>query len=186
MFDHADKIIDILNRLFHNDNIAKQEDFYYQTNFPQFYVADTTKLKQTLGNKIVLKNFFLINYNTIKEHHVERGLKKNDQEHILSGQILKEVCEKINDPFIVTEYHGKNNFNLFLSIRIAGQMALVVINSNVISDIRTIFGWNTLDKTGAEKSLEKVLYVDWNNIDEEGKKKIADLINLDKSPKINI
>ena len=185
LYDHADKIIDILNRLFKNDNTAKKEDFYYQTNFPHFYVADTTILKQKY-NKIALQNSFLINYNTIKKHHIGKGLKKNDQEHILSSQILKEVCKKINNPFIITEYRGPNSYDFFLDIKIAGQMALVGINNGAISDIRTIFGWNTLDETGIKKSLENVLFVDWNNIDMEGKKKIADLIDLDNSPNINI
>jgi hypothetical protein len=190
---YADKIIDVLNRIHKNDKTALQDDSNFQKFLPYFYVADIAPINQKLQkekvNFRINGDFFDIGYNTIKNHHINRGLKANDNEHILDANLLKTLGHKILNPFIIASYNNqKDNLDFYINIKIAGQYTLIgtQIKNGKIVDIRTVFGKNNFDKNNQERKIYNVIYADWKSIfNDINKNNYVHLIDLLSSPNLN-
>jgi hypothetical protein len=124
---YASKIIDVFDRLRRNDPTARADNNTFMMNLPNFYVADIVPLNRKV-NKVrpsfsIKGDYFAISYKMLREHY------KKDAGHEYTHEILKELCQKITDPFLISQHFDKKakkwTFNL-LKIRKPRPMAVVM------------------------------------------------------------
>jgi hypothetical protein len=174
---YANDIIDTLDNLGKPTADRKHNNYRGKT----FYICKTP---QTLKNIGITGDYFKIAYDTIFEHYIYRGIKRNDPGHILTGDILKAIANEIDNPFLITKYQTKNRqnnntFSFFLNIKINNNWTMVgieVFQKSSANYITTIYGYDLFDKNGNPRSIKYVQYVDWNNVND--KKDIIDLIDM--------
>ena len=126
-------------------------------------------------------NYFFIEYKVIKEPYFRKVIGENDLDHLLEGINWDDLCLNIIKPFIIAGFIDKNNSkikwrDLFIDVKVNNRDTLVGIRipnkqqgQININGIRTAYGWNNKNGT---RPIYRVLYVDWNNINDDYKKLI--------------
>jgi hypothetical protein len=177
LYDYADDIINTLNNL-GKSHEANQKDIDYSKAI--FLVCEVTDLMKKYG---ITGSEIFITYKKIKEKHYEKGIRGGDLDHVYTSEILKQVCQQLQNPVIISKYitvktQGKNTVNFYLNLKINGKWLLVGIeidpNDNYIT---TIFGSELKDKFGIDKKIKYVQYVDWES--NSNTKELIDLVDID-------
>jgi hypothetical protein len=184
---YASKILDILDRLRARDNTAKEDDHNFSQNLPEFYVTDTTIINNHIhklrSDFSIQGKYFKVTYETLRTHY------RKDPGHIYTGEILKDLCNKISNPFMIARYN--KGLDLFLNMKIDDKWVLTgcKFDSDLeLEDIKTIFGWDTLKEDGKtpKELLSNVEYINWAALTNDKTKAIFEtLIDWDSSPKAN-
>jgi hypothetical protein len=197
---YADKIIDIFERLKIGDPDLRKNDrsktvdskaFYdqhiFQRYLKNFYIADiepiNKKIQRVRQNFSIQGDFFSISYKNLKIHY------KKDKGHEYTGAVLKEICNKITDPFLISWYYDvktkKWALSFFLKMKIDKKWTLTGLGPSS-SFITTIYGWNKLTEKGRRKLIRNVEYIDWNCLNNDIKKAyFKKLIHWKSSPNAN-
>jgi len=185
---YADKIIDIFERLENKDKSALRDDFMLQNRLKDFYVADI----ETINNKVgkvrtgfnIKGDFFVISYKMLKDHY------NKDDGHKYTGEILKELCYKIVDPFLILIHIDqktfKSTYNFYLKMKINQEWTLTGSTITSPSIVTTIHGWEELTKNKNQRSIHNVEYIDWDCLkNDKTKAHFENLIDWSTSLKAN-
>jgi hypothetical protein len=175
--DYADDVINTLNNLGKSSE-ANQKDIDYLRTI--FSVCEVTSLMKSFG---IIGNEVTITYDVIKEKHYKTGIKGSKANHIYTANFLKQVCQQLSNPVIISKYITKQTqkrsvVNFYLNLKIDNKWTLVGIkmDSND-SHIVTIFGDDLKTKIGDDKKIMYVQYVNWESSPDTDE--LIDLIDID-------
>ena len=185
---YANKIIDVFDRLLKNDKTVLKDDYILTQNLQNFYVADIAPVNNKVNKKRTGFNingdFFVINYKMLKYHY------NKDAGHKYSSDILKELCYKITDPFLISIHLDKKTnktyYSFYLKMKINQEWTLTGSTISSPSIITTIYGWEQLTKNGYPRSIHNVEYIDWDCLkNDKTKMHFENLIDWNTSKNAN-